>query len=182
MPNRFSSWQRPTCPPASAFHCGRTTHGAPAPALDAIGKVARADDVVFRMRRGDRAREREAVAVEHVVVARRQREKGVALFDACATPTPRAARTSFSEPGLETFNPVEPPFERPDEAVLGPRRQPPLPVVKDPAKSRCAVSSRCEPRRPINVVACGPCVRRAACPPASRRPSGPPAAKSRDGR
>src|SRR3954470_24704511 len=78
---------------------------------------------------GDGAREGEPIPFEQKVVAWWQREEFVTLRD--GTRGPRGETLDFIRRSrLETFDPVEPPLERPDEAVLSPCRQPSLPVVE----------------------------------------------------
>ena len=89
------------------------------PRGDAIGKVARADRVVLRMRRLDRAREREHVAVERVVVRRRDGVELVAARDGRFTPVLQHAPRIAGRQRL-IGEPVDAPLER--RSTAGNRR------------------------------------------------------------
>ena len=108
---------------------------APAPALRRFRKVPRADGVVLLVRRAHRAREGQPIPLEQVLVAGREREERLAVRDRLRRPRrqPFDFRL-FAQ--ADAVDPVQPPFEGTNEAMLRGGGQPPLPLVKDSRQHR----------------------------------------------
>ena len=109
------------------------------------GKKSRVDGVVRLVRRGERARKREHAAVarcgERVVGGRRRGEERVGVAHHMRDPAGEhigrpldVARGKRTARAVACRNPVEPPVERPHDAIGRRVRQPPFPRVEERLK------------------------------------------------
>src|SRR6516164_4706163 len=95
------------------------------------------DEVVLRVRSLERARERQhlfpggCLRLEAILRCWRRREEGIRVLHHVRHPLLDDGRGGPIPPQPVLRNPVEPPVERPDDAVRGHRGQPALPRVEE---------------------------------------------------